>query len=181
MHSNVVSIKNFECTPIWSLSETNALPCGPYFFRSALPYGPFGILKCTPMWSLTIFGVHSHMVLVIFRNALRSGLPLYDGIGIWNVWTLERVLEHFLTNIFFILWNINRTFPVLSSSGWTLTDDLVTFFNSIEIKIPVTWLINLDSKICQLMKYFDLYFPAYSHAYRRRILKLTWDCQCKEY
>ena len=30
------------------------------------------------------------------------------------------------------------------------------------------------------MKYFDLYFPAYSQ-YRRRILKMTRACQCKEY
>ena len=83
---------------MWSVLQiSSALPFGPYqkhmhshvvLFRSALLYGPFGILKCTPMWSLLLFGVHSHvvlnnfwsalpygpydMVLIILRNALRS-------------------------------------------------------------------------------------------------------------
>ena len=72
---------------MWSLLKiSSALPFGPYqkrmhshvvpiLFRNALPYGPFDILECTPMWSLTIFGVHSHMVLITFKNALRSGPP----------------------------------------------------------------------------------------------------------
>ena len=30
------------------------------------------------MWPLTIFGVHFHMVIITFKNALRSDLPLYN-------------------------------------------------------------------------------------------------------
>ena len=60
MHSDVVPIKNFECN--WSLSETNALRCGPF---------PF--LKCTPMWSIWHFGVHSDVVPIAFGSALPRG------------------------------------------------------------------------------------------------------------
>ena len=45
----------------------------PILLRSALPYGPFGILECTPMWSLLLFGVHSHVVLHNFWSALPYG------------------------------------------------------------------------------------------------------------
>ena len=51
VHSHVVRITKIECTPIWSVPETNALP-----------FGPFRYQECTPMWSLLIFGVHSHLV-----------------------------------------------------------------------------------------------------------------------
>ena len=34
----------------------------PFAFRSALRYGPFRLLECSPMWSETIFRVHSHLV-----------------------------------------------------------------------------------------------------------------------
>ena len=37
MHSDLVPIKNFECTPIWSLSEMNALPCSPYSYPECTP------------------------------------------------------------------------------------------------------------------------------------------------
>ena len=53
VHSHVVSNKLL-----------NALPCGPFCF-----------LECTPMWSVTIFGVHSDLVLITFENALRSDPP----------------------------------------------------------------------------------------------------------
>ena len=62
MHSDVVPIKVFECIPIWSLPETNALPCGPYSFK-----------KCTPIWSLWHFGVHSDVVRNMFWSALPFG------------------------------------------------------------------------------------------------------------
>ena len=100
VQSHVIRITNIECTPIWSLSETNALQCGPFCFKkctpiwslslfevqshvvpnklwNALPCGPFCFLGCTPMCSVTIFGVHSDLVLITFENALRSGPPLY--------------------------------------------------------------------------------------------------------
>ena len=69
---------------MWSVLQiSSALPFGPYqkrmhshvvliLIRSALPYVAFGILECTPMWSLLLFGVHSHVVLITFKNALRS-------------------------------------------------------------------------------------------------------------
>ena len=75
---------------MWSVLQiSSALPFGPYqkrmhshvvpiLFRSALPYGPFCFSECTPMRSLTIFGLHSHMVLITFKNAVRSGPPLYS-------------------------------------------------------------------------------------------------------
>ena len=44
-------------------------------FWSAVPCGPFYFLECTPMWSLLLFRVHSHLVLIAFKNALRSGPP----------------------------------------------------------------------------------------------------------
>ena len=63
---------------MWSLSlqrmHSNMVP---FAFRSALRYGPFRLLGCTPMWSETLFGVHYHLVLITFKNALRSGPPLY--------------------------------------------------------------------------------------------------------
>ena len=52
----------------------------PILLRIALPYGPSGILECTPMLSVTSFGVHSHLVLITFKNALRSGPPIQG----WN-------------------------------------------------------------------------------------------------
>ena len=70
---------------MWSVLQiSSALPFGPYqkrmhshvvpiLFRSALQYGPLGILKCTPMWSLLLFGVHSHVVLNNFCSALPYG------------------------------------------------------------------------------------------------------------
>ena len=74
---------------MWSLSQNSIeLPCSP---------NPF--LECTPIWSLLHFGVHSHvapnnfwsvlpyhmgnMVLVIFKNALRSA-PLYIDQSKWE-------------------------------------------------------------------------------------------------
>ena len=44
-------------------------------FWSAVPCGPFYFLECTPMWSAKLFGVHSHLVIIAFKNALRSGPP----------------------------------------------------------------------------------------------------------
>ena len=42
---------------------------------NALPCGPFCFLECTPMLSVTNYGVHSDLVLITFENALRSGPP----------------------------------------------------------------------------------------------------------
>ena len=76
VHSHVIHITNIECTPIGSLSETNALPCGPIRFKECTPIcTPLCFWECTPMWSVTIFGVHSHLVLITFKNALRSCPP----------------------------------------------------------------------------------------------------------
>ena len=49
--------------------------------KNALRYGPFCFWECTPIWSITIFGVHSHLVLITFENALRSGPPI---ISFWH-------------------------------------------------------------------------------------------------
>ena len=45
----------------------------PFGFRSALRYGPFRFLECSPMWSLLLFRVHSHVVRKIVRSALPFG------------------------------------------------------------------------------------------------------------
>ena len=45
----------------------------PILLWSALPYSPFGILKCTPMWFLLLSGVHSHVVVNNFWSALPYG------------------------------------------------------------------------------------------------------------
>ena len=70
---------------MWSVLQiSSALQFGPHqkrihchvvpiLFRSALPYGPFGILKCTPICSLLLYGVHSHVVLNNFWSALPYG------------------------------------------------------------------------------------------------------------
>ena len=67
----LILIKHQECTPMWSVIQISSVhPFGPYQkrmhsdvvplkFRSALRNGPFCLLQYTPMWSITIFKVHS--------------------------------------------------------------------------------------------------------------------------
>ena len=45
----------------------------PFASRSALRYGPFHYLECSPMWSLISYGMPSHMVRNNFLSALRFG------------------------------------------------------------------------------------------------------------
>ena len=89
---------------MWSVLQiSSALPFGPYqkrmhshvvpiLLRSALLYGPFGILDCTPIWSPFLFGVHSDVVRNKFWSALPFGprhfqkctpkwSPLYDAVS----------------------------------------------------------------------------------------------------
>ena len=72
-----------ECTPRWSLLKISSA-IGPYqkrmhsdvvpfLFWSALQCGQSGILECTPMWSLSLLEVHSHVVLSNVWSALLYG------------------------------------------------------------------------------------------------------------
>ena len=40
---------------------------------NALSYGPKHFLKCTLMWSISILGVQSYLVLISFGSALSCG------------------------------------------------------------------------------------------------------------
>ena len=54
-----------------------------------LSCGPYHCWECTPIWSLTIRGVHYHMVPITFKNALQSGPPYISVRYLMNPLNLE--------------------------------------------------------------------------------------------
>ena len=74
--------------------------------------------ECTPMWSATIFGVHSHLVLIIFKNALRSApLPLYfsrkplkEGLARdWNIFDRYHIPGNFRCELVLLRHGLNAS------------------------------------------------------------------------
>ena len=96
-----------ECTPIWSLlKKSSALPFGlyqkrmhshviPFASKNAFRYGPCCFWECTPIWSVTIFGVHGPPA---DRNgSLGPRGPNFRSVDLWwRVYTGRQLRSAFL-------------------------------------------------------------------------------------
>ena len=148
---------------MWSVLQIlSALPCGPYPFSG-----------CTPIWSLWHFGVHSHMLPITFKNALRIAPLPYTEIICPNISTVPSlpkwtaVCPHLLFgSIPSLLFKLCTNLLNLNPIGYMKSENL-------SLKLLILYkIVPIIHFLSTLTVFFTVLF------YMNAFLFPEWECLC---